>query len=303
MTGSGSGKGGWAPFLVDPQREVFLTLVEAEVRRFGVGYRMGDGFVEVEAEDGPQNLGLSNLAQVCASTPVVEWPTIIHSHFELVFGSVAEENALRVVVHDFDQIRSLLRVRLYESWLEDQVGRQLAPGLVAGLVFDLPSAMRSVSRSEADVWRRSDDELFELALTNLALEQPTQEQVIRGPDDVPITVVEGSSYYTASRALLLPTQVIPDGHPYGALLAVPSRHVFFYHLIEDSRVIYAVNALVSLAHESFRRGPGAISDQVYWSRDGLLEAIPCGVEEGVLHVSPPARFIREVLERMAQPPS
>jgi hypothetical protein len=294
---------GWAPFLVAAQREVFLTLVEAEVRRLGVAYRMGDGFVEVDAEDGPQNLGLSNLAQVCASAPVVDWPGIIKTHFDLVFGSVAEENALRSVVHDFEQVRSLLRIRLYESWIEDQVGRQLAPGLVAGLVFDLPSAMRSVSRSEADVWHRSDDDLFELALANLDLEEPTQQQVIHGPDEVPITVVEGSSYYTASRGLQLPKRVIPEGHPYGALLAVPSRHVFFYHLIEDSRVIYAVNALVSLAHEAFRRGPGAISDQVYWTRDGVLEAIPCGLEEGVLHVSPPARFVREVLERMAQPPS
>jgi len=295
--------GGWAPFFVDAQREVFLTLVEAEVRRLGAPYRMGDGFVEVEADDGPQNLGLSNLAQVCASVPVIEWADIIKTHFDLVFGSVAEENALRGIVHDFDQIRSLLRVRLYESWLEDQVGRQLAPGLVAGLVFDLPSAMRSVSCSEANAWQRTDDQLFEMALANLDLEEATRPQVIRGPEEVPITVVEGSSYYTASRGLLLPRDVIPDGHPYGALLAVPSRHVFFYHLIEDSRVIYAVNALVSLAHEAFRRGPGAISDQVYWTRDGALEAIPCGLEDGTLHVSPPARFIREVLERMAQPPS
>jgi hypothetical protein len=64
-----------------------------------------------------------------------------------------------------------------------------------------------------------------------------------------------------------------------------------------------VNALVSLASEAFRRGPGSISDQVYWARRGELVQIPCGVQEGTLHVAPPTLFVKEVLEPLSQPSS
>lgn len=293
----------WAPFLSETELTMFLTLVEAEVRGHGIAYQMGDGTVEIEWQEGPQSLGLSNLAQVCKSIPAGDWPTAIAKHFDLVFGSAAEEMALRSIVSDFDRVKDQLRVRLYENWIDDYVLKHLSDGLAAALVFDLPSAMRSVSRAEMAAWQRSEEDLFEVAMGNLASEEPPDSHVITGPEEVPITVVEGTSYYTASRALLLERDIVPDGHPYGALVAVPNRHVFFHHLIEDGRVIFAVNALVSLAAEAHRRGPGSISDQVYWTRRGSLVRIPCSVRDGSLHVSPPPIFVREVLDRLAAPPS
>lgn len=298
-----SGSAAWAPLLSESSARMLLTLVEAEMQSRGVPYKMEDGAVDVELGDGPQSLGLHNLAQVCASIPAADWPEAVQAHFDLVFGSAREEAELAAEIADFDRVKSRLRVRLYESPVEAHVSRLVGAGIAAGLVFDLPSAMRSVARAEAELWGRSDEELFDLALGNLSLEQPPETQTIKGPEEVPIVVVEGTSYYTASRALLLEREVIPEGHPYGGLVTVPSRHVFFYHLIEDGRVIYAVNALVSLASEAFRRGPGSISDQVYWARRGELVQIPCGVQDGTLHVAPPTLFLKEVLEPLSQPTS
>jgi hypothetical protein len=293
----------WAPFLSELELSMFLTLVEAEVRSHGVAYEMGDGEIEIEWQEGAQRLGLSNLAQVCKGIPAGDWPNAIAKHFDLVFGSVEEEAELRAVVADFEKVRSMLRVRLYESWIDDYVLKHVAEGLSAALVFDLPSAMRSVSRAEMRAWNLSEDVLFDAAMANLVLEETPETHVIRGPEEVPITVAESSSYYNASRALLLERDVIPEGHPYGALVAIPNRHVFFYHLIEDARVILAVNALVSLAGEAYRRGPGSISHQVFWTRRGALHRIPCEVEGGALHVSPPPLFVKEVLDRLRAPPS
>lgn len=152
-------------------------------------------------------------------------------------------------------------------------------------------------------WERSEDVLFDAAMQNLAFEAPAELQLIHGPEDVPITVAESPSYYNASRALLLERDVVPEGHPYGALVTIPNRHVFFYHLIEDARVILAVNALVSLSVEAYRRGPGSISHHVFWTRKGALHRIPCEVEGGSLHVSPPPIFVKEVLDRLRAPPS
>ena len=149
----------------------------------------------------------------------------------------------------------------------------------------------------------TDDALFEVALANLDLEDGGAPRTIPGPEEVPIVVVEGSSYYTASQALRLGERVLPEGHPYGALVIVPSRHVYFYHLIEDSRVILAVNALVSLAMEAYKRGPGSISDRVFWLRRGEFLEIPWELGDGTLYVTPPPTFMKEVLDPLAQEPS
>lgn len=291
----------WAPFLNETELKMFLTFVEAEVRALGVTYRIGDGIVEVDLEEGTQSLGLANLAQVCAGLPAARWPTAVSKHFSLVIGSSQEEAELREIVDDFEKVRGMLRVRLYETWTEEQFVHPLGDGLAAGVVFDLASAMRSLSRAEADAWGVSDEEIFERALDNLALEEPGEPRTILGPEDVPIVVVEGQSYYTASEALLLERNRLPEGHPYGYLFVAPARHVYFYHLIEDSRVILAVNALVSLAMEAFKRGPGSISHRVFWSRRGKVVAIPWEVEDGTLYVTPPTEFVKEVLDRLAQP--
>ncbi|MBL8739744.1 MAG: hypothetical protein JNK04_01585, partial [Myxococcales bacterium] len=147
-----SGSVAWAPLLSEPSARMLLTLVEAEMQSRGVAYAMEDGAVEVVLGDGPQSLGLHNLAQVCAALPAADWPEAVAAHFDLVFGSAKEEAELAHVIGDFEQVRSRLRVRLYESPVEAHVSRMVGAGIAAGLVFDLPSAMRSVSRAEADRW-------------------------------------------------------------------------------------------------------------------------------------------------------
>jgi hypothetical protein len=116
-------------------------------------------------------------------------------------------------------------------------------------------------------------------------------------------VVDGPSYYTASHALRLAESAVPDAHPYGALVAIPARHVFFFHVIEDERVVEAVRSLATLAREAFRVGPGSISERVFWLRGGVWAHLPCSIEGGTLHMKPSATFMRDVLERVVAPKS
>lgn len=307
---------GWAPFFRDSELRVFLTLVEAEMQRVGFAYTLGEGVVEVRVNGVPQTLGLGNLAQICATLPTAEWPDAVTRHFEIVANTCKEEAHLKTILFDYERVRPLLRVRLgtteedsadvplnADSGAQSEVVRSLGAGLEASIVIDLQDAMRSLTREEAHRWSRSDDQLFGDALANLEHEAPTTRQTIRGPDDVPITVVEGTSHYTASRVLNLGRDEVPEHHPYGALVVVPARHVYFFHLIEDDRVLYAVNALVSLGADVFDRAPGAISPHVYWLKAGSFVLIPTEVRDGALIVSPPLSFVKQVLEKVAQRPS
>lgn len=324
---------GWAPFFRDADLRVFLTLVEAEMQRVGFAYTLGEGVVEVRVNGVPQTLGLGNLAQICATLPAAEWPDAVARHFDIVAHTCNEEARLKSILFDYERVRPLLRIRLgtREAASDEAVDaslpngaaddpelvRALGAGLEASLVIDMQDAMRSVTREETRPWALSDERLFGDALENLEREPPTTRQTIRGPDDVPITVVEGSSHYTSSRVMSLERDEIPEHHPYGALLVVPARHVYFFHLIEDDRVLYAVNALVSLGADVFDRAPFAISSSVYWLRpppagakdkaplggSQPLIAVPTEVRDGALIVSPPLTFVKQVLEKVAQRPS
>jgi hypothetical protein len=295
----------WAPFFGDSELRVFLTLVEADVAERGVEYSLGQGRVELVWPGGDtETLGLANLAQLCARLPASEWPRIVAQHLDLVFSRAREEAELEADLADFSRVGAYLRVRLHDQAdLESQVARSLAEGLVATLVYDLPSSMRSVHRSEAEAWGIADDALFTRALENLSTEEPPDAADLVGPEGTRVTVVQGASDYTASLALAPGSAVDLPGHPFGALVVVPARHVFFFHVIEDERVVPAAQALSALAREACRRGPGSISEEVFWLRGGRWTRIPCALEGGTLHVRPPASFMRDVLERVVGPRS
>jgi len=294
----------WAPFFGESDLRVFLTLVESELQTRGVPHELADGVVHLDVGGERESLGLGNLAETCAEAPIETWSQTIARHFELVFGRAVEEAELEDAIADFGRVADRLRVRLHGgSSLDEQVTRTLSQGIVANLVFDLPSSIRSVHRREADAWRAPDEALFRHALANLDREEAPEQTTLTGPDDVAIEVVGGESYYVAAHAMRLRERGVPDDHPYGALVAVPARHVFFFHVIEDARVLAAVRSLASLATEAFRRGPGAISDQVYWVRGDTWVHLPCTIEGGTLHVKPPPSFMKAVLERVVAPKS
>jgi hypothetical protein len=300
----------WASSLFSrPDLKTFLTLVEADLRARNIAYVMVDGAVEIDFPEGRQELGFENLAQVCTGTSTLEWPAVIHRHFDLVFLTREEEHRLEALLTDFEAVRPMLRLRLYGSVaFAEQVSWQLSDGLVAALVLDLPTFMRSVRREEIASFEISHDDLFDVALENLKTEVEGEAGVLDAPGGARITVVEGPSFYTSTRALNLASEALLEDHPYGAIVSIPARHVFFHHVIEGSQVVDAVRALAALAHHAHRRGPGSVSPHLFWVRGGgrfgRWERIACEVDDrGAMQVSPPSAFVRDVLDRVTRQPS
>lgn len=288
----GGGAPEWAPFFSAGQFAIFSTLVESELRGRAIAYTVEDGVVTVGEGDDARRYGLLNLAQTCARVSPDRWTDLVRGHFDRVFAADHESRLLGERIGDFESVRSLLRVRLFPPEVagDERVTWSIADGLVAALVFDLPSAIRTVSPAEAQRWAVPLDELRALALQNLSLERAPEREPFDA-DGVTLHAIHGESFFTATHALLLPAANDAVLHPHGALVTAPTRHGVIWHPIHDLGVVRAVNALTRIGDGMFREGPGGISPDVYWARGGRWQRIPVELDEGRISVTPPEAFV------------
>lgn len=289
-----TGEAPW-PLLDDSQSQTFNGMVRGELDRRKLTYDLEDGVVRLR--DGSRTFGLQNLAQACRKVPTTKWSTTVARHFQALFRLQDDESELAAKVRDYDAIESRLRVRLSDrEGAKGEVIRQIARGLHAELVLDAPTYLRSVARSEARAWRRSEDALFSVATANTVHDDPGQDMLLAGCE---ARVVESrsSSYHHASRALGLVHSVPSAERPYGLLFVVPNRHVLGHHVIDDRSMLDAAAAMISLAAERFRDGPGSISPHLYWADRAGRIACVSRANGPTVELDPTPEFARDVLDR------
>lgn len=298
----------WAHLMNAPQFARFVAIVEA-----GLGGKVwsGDprsGALEVERVDGHRlQVGLTNLLQLCHALPPDDWAAAVEDHFGKLLGprAAADHAIERALVADFGQARASLRVRLWPAEYRDEVGaanlvwREDLPGVVTGLVLDLPWSVRALQPAEVAAWGVPVGELFALALEQVWRHCPPQLERV-GHADLPevlfLTSAEGD-FFAASHALLLDRHGGALGR-HGALVGVPHRHMVVVHGIEDLRVVGAVNRLLPFVRRCFDEGPGSIDPDLFWYRAGRFLRLPCTVaEDGALRLRPPAEF-EEMVARL-----
>ncbi len=295
----------WADFMTEAQQQRFVDEVSCHLRSLGCDFecRQGAVLLRTKARRKPQQLGLLNLAQHCARMEASSWPALISAHFERLFASRSEDEALRRDSADFEKVRHSLKVRIFPSEnlelpLRDRlVWRQAAPGMSAVLVFDLPSAARTVIREEARQWQRTDEALFEIGLANVRAQDPVRRQQLTLSDEagVSVTALAGDTFFTSSHALFL-DEYLPPGSD-GAVVAIPNRQVVLFYPLIDLKVVGAINAMIPLAQRMFRNGPGSICPDLYWFKHGQLTLLPSRLEGRTLSFEPPEEFV-EALGRL-----
>jgi len=295
----------WATFLSPRQFRTFRGLVE---HRFAVRSHQcvwGDGVLTLDPRqnDGLSHVGLANLAQLCAHAPETEWSNLIEEHFRILSRSQSEQRRLDQIIRDFDKVSEILSVRI---WPEDCLGsrderrmiwRKDLPGTVTALVYDLPSSVRNVRPEEAKVWRKSENELFDLALENVretCIPDLTDQEL---GDGMQATLFADESFFVASHALLLDDRPEVLGR-FGALVAVPHRHVMLTFAIDDPKVIQAIPRIIPIVVALEKQGPGSISPRLYWYQNGEYYDLPFRLENRNLHFYPPEEFV-EVLNLLS----
>jgi hypothetical protein len=287
----------WAPFLSGAQAREFLEAVAADLRRRDLQFQVADGVVDVE---GGGQLGLANLAQVCNQAGRGEWQTVIARHFDAVLVPDDAE-AFR---GDFEAARPMLKPRIYMVGdLPDDaaiVSSQIGAGLISVLTYDLPTSVRTIHRDDADSWSVPIDELFAIALANIASAPDRPERT-----DVPFEggvfhALHGDSFFVTSEILRL-REHLGDA-PNGALVAIPNRHILLFHPLLDLSAVVAVQFLIQMTIQMFREGPGSVSPNLYWWHDGALTQLPYDTDRKGVQFFPPDEFV-QVLNGLPPPPA
>jgi len=225
----------------------------------------------------PLELGFESLSATLASAPAGQWPDLVDDHFRraiaLVTGDSSDvEGPTEVVLQ-----RTYLRLATSDSSVSEvaSYADEITPGLLRVLAFDRPDSIM-IMRDE-DVERHGFDRLYDAGMENLAGELPEEYLEADG-----VYYLQGSDY-VGSLVLVIPWVIeavtgVADA-PHGALVAMPARDQFVFHVLRDrdtAGVLAALDEVGRITAECHANSAYQLSPRVYWWRPmpvGGLETV------------------------------
>jgi hypothetical protein len=296
----------WARPLGKQGYRSFLSLIEGyfATRHIGVAIDDEEGLVKPDLGNFAfsSTFGLQNIAQICQQADRDEWRDLITAHFDSIFEVKDEDNALRVQMDDFHKLKSQLRARLYPvdivNHATEIIQRPGPEGTLEVLALDLPTTVRTVSRSEADAWGMHPDDLFAIGRQNLKATGMLKGNTIQLEQGTTLTVYTGDPFYAASHVLIL-DDYVPSEVAHGVLVGVPKRDILILHRIQNIGAMEAAGAMLQVIVGMHRDGPGSISPNLYWYHEGEFTALPYELEEQSLKFLPPDDFA-ELLDELGE---
>lgn len=293
----------WAAPMSEEQTTSFLAAVAEDLERRGLAHELGEGTVRIERGGEWNEFGLSNLAQLCHAIGRREWQGAVAQHFDNLFAAADDEARVEELARDFQSVRPLLKVRLFAGAnlggidARPPVSWELAPGLTAAFVYDLPTSVRTAGETHVEGWGKSREELLAVAVDNVRGDAVATQPISEGPS-APIACF-ADHFFAASHAFLLGERLPPEAGG-SAVFAVPHRHALLYAPLVDLGIVNAINGLIPTAVSMFNEGPGSISPGLYWWRDGSVTLLPAQIDGSNVQFFPPDDFV-QALNALPEP--
>lgn len=171
------------------------------------------------------------------------------------------------------------------------------------LAVELPHAIASVPADLARTWGRSADELLRIGKANVERSSVERDRVSSG--ELAGFILTSSTAYTVPSQVLFLGNHLGRHYPAGALVAMPTRQALVcFPLGAHDRIRNAetVAATVTVVHGWFnelaseaRYSESLFSSELYWWRDGALQALPAGVTPRGPVIAPPAELMAALL--------
>lgn len=270
-----------------------VGLLDVELRRGGCTWAVvEEGLIEVGGAHAGR-WSLASLRRRLETSPKADWPELVEEHVQTRLDPYAP-TAPPVGVgsegdHDSEwaSVRSRIRSRLFGGGDADSATlagvehRFCADGLVEVLELAPTANFRDpaaggrrhrpeegpVAYGELACWKVTAREAFRTARDNVRREGLLQTRLLEA-DGVTVTVVQGGAGYVPTHAFWLPDYVPVDGN--GALVVIPNRGLFAVHPVRGPEAVAAAEGLLRLARRQYTTGPGPVSEELFWWRDGVL---------------------------------
>jgi hypothetical protein len=292
----GEGVPDWANFFTKEEYENFMDIISGYFAKYDVEFEIEDGVALLKnPHRGYDNFGLINLGQTCRISPPEEWESNIADFFRSMERTHEFEQELESKLTDFEFVRPFIGLRIYNAGFMDSVGqenfifRPLTEQVVTMLVFDLPDSIKNISPDTVEPWGKTIDELFTLGYENSKESYPFNvEKETFGESDFWLN--HGDHFFAPNIVLSLNDENKHLVGTHGALVGLPHRHIALIYPIENLGVLGAINTLIPVIYGMYEEGPGSISNELYWYKDGQLHNLPYEMTEEELNFSPPDDF-------------
>ncbi|HXG11006.1 MAG TPA: hypothetical protein VNK04_14705 [Gemmataceae bacterium] len=265
---------------------------------------LGEAVECLDADGEPHTVGLENLYRRARREDRSRWPDLIRDFLTKVGTAETTADADLAALAD----RLLVRLGRHPVVLP-VVGDQATTGggalrvwgrnlegtpLTINLVIDHPETMSYVTEQMVADSGRPGEEWLERALANLRARTPA-DCLSPIHEESGMLLCSVADAYDSARALLLDT-LLPETHDLGCLVALPSRDELLVLPITAKALPY-LHLMKVLADKNFKTSPYAITDEVYWVRQGTWRLFPIELRGKDLVVRPPPEFV-EVLDQL-----
>lgn len=285
----------WASFFNQREYKEFLKAIERCFYEKNIVYTIDDQTLSAEPNDfGFGQMGLKNVAQVCGQTDISFYQKTVNEHFDTLLRTCVFDKEFGEIKNDYEQIKEYLGVRLYphgyfaQVGLHNTIGKDFSGNIYAAIVYDTPDSIESVSASDAEKWGKSVDDLFETGIKNIWSKYGVQlsEEEIEGFN---IWFAQAEHFFTPNIVFDKETLKDLSGRE-GLLIGLPHRHAAILYPVNDALAADFIDSLIMVVNNMYNEGPGSLSNNIFWYKDGYFENLPYEIEDGAIVLSPPESF-------------
>jgi hypothetical protein len=243
-----------------------------------------------------QVVGLENLFRRLRRERREQWPMLMADFL----GAVSSAEPGTLLPSDLASAAERLLVRLGPPFRREAGNAQIwsqavgETGLGINLVVDYPNRMCYVTEQLVRDSGRPAQEWLDKAVENLHARTPADCLQLLDPESG-IRMCTVGDAYDSSRVLLL-DRLLPESRANGCFIALPSRdQLLILPVTRES--LASVHLMKLLADKNYHTAPYAISDNVFWVRNGTWLSFSIQIRGREATLSPPAEFA-EVLEKL-----
>lgn len=269
----------WAAVLDKKNYPQFIAAVESYFNNIGEPYSIEDGAVHLTEKE--KQYGLTNLVQICAQINPSDYTELINNHFNSMFETEAFMRSLNL--DDFESMRQHIGVRLYSreylSYMDESVviARPFAGEMSKVLILDFPQVIQNVHPDNVAAWGRTEEELFDIGSENIRLNYSFEPEELNLGESATFAI---ETEHPFSSNILLDL----DRHPEfvgkgGAIIGIPTRNMSLICPIRDLKIMNALQVFFDFVPMAFSRGPGSLTQEIYWYHSGQFEPLIYHVDE------------------------
>ncbi len=234
---------------------------------------------------------LDNIVRRCNQVPKDEWAKLIESHFSNFTNNPSKD---RYIWKDYDYARQFLRVQVRPelpmpvSNKNELFYRRDFPGTYSVLVLDYDNKLQYFKRPLVKEWNKTDEELFEDALDNVAAEKMYSSE-INWNEAYDINTFANPSY-AASYLIELERNAPQAVGRFGAIVAIPLRTFTIAHPLDSIKSYDFIGHFKPMVLEYLKQDDIPVSEKFYWYYKGKYEGISDHIRDGKMFISMPEKL-------------